>query len=69
MTATKRPIEWVSVRRAADLLGCAPQTVIRMVKDGELVESGMETEAGLDRTLICLASVHRCLSERKTLAA
>ena len=54
-----RPVEWVSVRRAAELLGCAPQTVHRMVADGELAASRMTTEAGHQRTLIGLASVEQ----------
>jgi hypothetical protein len=69
MTATKRPIEWVSVRRAAELIGCAPQTVHRMIADGELTASRMTTEAGHQRTLVGLASVEQRAAERKALAA
>jgi IS30 family transposase len=54
---TRQQVEWVSVRRAAELLGRAPQTVHRMIADGELTASRMTTEAGHQRTLVGLASV------------
>jgi excisionase family DNA binding protein len=62
-------VEWVSVRRAAELLGCAPQTVHRMIADGELSASRMTTEAGHQRTLVGLASVEARRVARASSAA
>ena len=57
---TARPeVEWVSVRRAGDLLGCSPQTVWRMIGEGTLIASTVHTVAGLARTIVAVDSVER----------
>lgn len=50
-------VEWVSVRRAGDLLSVSPQTVWRLIEEGRLVKSTMETETAKVRALVSLASV------------
>jgi hypothetical protein len=53
----RKAVEWVSVRRAGEMIGKAPQTVHRMIADGELGSTKVHTETGNERTYVSLADV------------